>query len=87
MSTGVTEMSRQSAGGRVAFLCLGVMGAPMAGHLARAGLDVTVYNRTRERAEVWAANHADFQVSVATTPAAAAAGASARGASAPPAPE
>lgn len=76
MSTGVTEMSGQSAGGRVAFLCLGVMGAPMAGHLARAGLDVTVYNRTRERAEVWAANHADFQVSVATTPAAAAAGAS-----------
>jgi 3-hydroxyisobutyrate dehydrogenase-like beta-hydroxyacid dehydrogenase len=40
---------------RVAFLCLGVMGAPMAGHLARAGLDVAVYNRTRSRAEAWLA--------------------------------
>ncbi len=38
---------------RVAFLGLGVMGAPMAGHLARAGHDVTVYNRTAAKAEAW----------------------------------
>jgi 3-hydroxyisobutyrate dehydrogenase len=36
---------------RIAFLGLGVMGAPMAGHLARAGHKVTVYNRTASRAE------------------------------------
>ncbi|MEA3115352.1 MAG: 3-hydroxyisobutyrate dehydrogenase [Caballeronia sp.] len=42
---------------RVAFLGLGVMGYPMAGHLAKAGLDVTVYNRTRAKAERWAAEH------------------------------
>jgi len=60
---------------RVAFLCLGVMGGPMAGHLAQAGLDVAVYNRTRARAEQWAATHSDFSVSVADTPADAARGA------------
>ena len=60
---------------RVAFLCLGVMGGPMAGHLARAGLSVTVYNRTRERAAEWAAAHAGFDVSLADTPAEAARGA------------
>jgi 3-hydroxyisobutyrate dehydrogenase len=38
---------------KVAFLGLGVMGYPMAGHLARAGYDVTVYNRTTEKAEKW----------------------------------
>jgi 3-hydroxyisobutyrate dehydrogenase len=37
----------------VAFLGLGVMGHPMAGHLARAGHRVTVYNRTASRAEAW----------------------------------
>ena len=37
----------------IAFLGLGVMGAPMAGHLARAGFDVTGYNRTRSRAVEW----------------------------------
>ncbi|MEE8370613.1 MAG: NAD(P)-dependent oxidoreductase [Sphingomonadales bacterium] len=37
----------------VAFLGLGVMGYPMAGHLARAGHRVTVYNRTPERARKW----------------------------------
>jgi 3-hydroxyisobutyrate dehydrogenase len=40
---------------RVAFLGLGVMGYPMAGHLARAGHAVTVYNRTTAKAEAWAA--------------------------------
>jgi len=38
---------------RVAFIGLGVMGYPMAGHLARAGYEVTVYNRTAERARQW----------------------------------
>jgi 3-hydroxyisobutyrate dehydrogenase len=40
---------------RVAFLGLGVMGHPMAGHLARAGHHVTVYNRTAAKAQAWAA--------------------------------
>ena len=44
---------------RVAFLGLGVMGHPMAGHLARAGHAVTVYNRTTAKAEAWCAQFAD----------------------------
>jgi len=39
----------------VAFLGLGVMGGPMAGHLAKAGHGVTVYNRTAAKAKAWAA--------------------------------
>ena len=42
---------------RVAFLGLGVMGHPMAGHLARAGHQVTVYNRTASKATAWAAEY------------------------------
>ncbi|MEZ5752947.1 MAG: NAD(P)-dependent oxidoreductase [Paracoccaceae bacterium] len=42
---------------KVAFLGLGVMGYPMAGHLAKAGHQVTVYNRTLAKAEKWAAEH------------------------------
>ncbi len=42
---------------KVAFLGLGVMGYPMAGHLAAKGHDVTVYNRTFAKAEKWAAEH------------------------------
>jgi 3-hydroxyisobutyrate dehydrogenase len=42
---------------KLAFLGLGVMGYPMAGHLARAGHDVTVYNRTAAKAEQWVAQH------------------------------
>lgn len=42
---------------RVAFLGLGVMGYPMAGHLARAGHQVTVYNRTAAKAQAWAAEY------------------------------
>ena len=38
---------------RVAFIGLGVMGAPMAGHLARAGHTVTVYNRNAAKAQAW----------------------------------
>ncbi len=41
----------------VAFLGLGVMGAPMAGHLAAAGHQVTVYNRTAAKARAWVATH------------------------------
>jgi 3-hydroxyisobutyrate dehydrogenase len=41
----------------VAFLGLGVMGYPMAGHLARAGHRVTVYNRTGAKAQAWAAEY------------------------------
>ena len=40
---------------KLAFLGLGVMGAPMAGHLAKAGHDVTVFNRTRAKADAWVA--------------------------------
>lgn len=42
---------------KVAFLGLGVMGYPMAGHLKAAGHDVTVYNRTTAKAEKWADAH------------------------------
>src|ERR687887_256349 len=56
----------------LAFLGLGVMGFPMAGHLAAAGHQVTVYNRTRARAEQWLAKHGGRS---APTPAEAARGA------------
>ena len=42
---------------KLAFLGLGVMGYPMAGHLAKAGHDVTVYNRTPAKAAQWVAQH------------------------------
>src|SRR5881227_2157890 len=43
---------------KVAFLGLGIMGYPMAGHLkSKGGHDVTVYNRTAAKAEKWAAQH------------------------------
>lgn len=42
---------------KIAFLGLGVMGYPMAGHLQAAGHEVTVYNRTASKAEAWAAEH------------------------------
>jgi len=53
---------------RVAFLGLGVMGHPMAGHLARAGHHVTVYNRSPAKAAQWVAEHGHAS---AATPAAA----------------
>ncbi len=56
---------------KVAFLGLGVMGFPMAGHLAEAGHDVTVYNRTGAKAQSWVEKHGGR---AAPTPAAAAAG-------------
>jgi 2-hydroxy-3-oxopropionate reductase len=42
---------------KVAFIGLGVMGYPMAGHLAKRGHEVTVYNRTQTKAEAWVAEH------------------------------
>ncbi|HHB80376.1 MAG TPA: NAD(P)-dependent oxidoreductase, partial [Aliiroseovarius sp.] len=42
---------------KCAFLGLGVMGYPMAGHLAAKGHEVTVYNRTAAKAEKWASEH------------------------------
>ena len=51
----------------VAFLGLGVMGFPMARHLAVAGHSVTVYNRTTERAELWLAQPELDGLSVAST--------------------
>ena len=55
-----------------AFLGLGVMGHPMAGHLARAGHSVTVYNRTAPKAQAWAKEYGGRS---AATPREAAAGA------------
>ena len=57
---------------KVAFLGLGVMGYPMAGHLQTGGHDVTVYNRTASKAEAWVAQHGG---AMAATPRAAAQGA------------
>ena len=61
---------------KTAFLGLGVMGYPMAGHLAAAGHDVTVYNRTTSKAEQWLdeySENAEGELLVAPTPAGAAA--------------
>jgi 3-hydroxyisobutyrate dehydrogenase len=57
---------------KAAFIGLGVMGYPMAGHLAANGHEVTVYNRTGAKAEAWVKQHGGR---AAPTPAAAAAGA------------
>jgi 3-hydroxyisobutyrate dehydrogenase len=57
---------------KCAFIGLGVMGYPMAGHLQKAGHDVTVYNRTAAKAEKWVS---EFGGSSAPTPAEAAKGA------------
>ena len=55
----------------IAFIGTGIMGGPMARHLAAAGHQLTVYNRTRAKAEAWVAAHGG---AVAESPAAAAAG-------------
>ena len=57
---------------KLAFLGLGVMGAPMAAHLQKAGHEVTVYNRTAAKAEAWAK---EYGGTAAATPRAAAEGA------------
>ncbi|QSX38709.1 NAD(P)-dependent oxidoreductase [Shewanella sedimentimangrovi] len=50
---------------KVAFLGLGVMGYPMAGHLVKAGHEVTVYNRTESKAKAWVE---EYQGQYATSP-------------------
>lgn len=65
-------MTATAGKGRAAFIGLGNMGYPMAGHLAKAGYGVTVYNRTAAKAERWAA---EYGGDVAATPKAAAEGA------------
>jgi len=57
---------------KVAFIGLGVMGYPMAGHLANAGHNVTVYNRTTAKAQKWVS---EYQGEYAETPSEAAKGA------------
>lgn len=57
---------------KIAFIGLGVMGFPMAGHLQRAGHQVTVYNRNKAKAESW---QQQYQGCIAETPALAAQGA------------
>lgn len=56
---------------KAAFIGLGVMGYPMAGHLQNSGIEVCVYNRTAEKAQRWVD---EFAGSMAATPATAAAG-------------
>lgn len=61
---------------KVAFIGLGVMGYPMAGHLAKVGHSVTVYNRTESKAQAWLEEYADTatgELFAAPTPAGAAA--------------
>ena len=65
-----TKTYEPTAPRKVAFLGLGVMGYPMAGHLAAAGHTVTVYNRTAAKAAQWVAEHGHAS---APTPRAAAA--------------
>src|SRR5438105_5640618 len=52
------QCSREESMAKVAFLGLGVMGYPMAGHLKnKGGDDVTVYNRTAAKADKWVAQY------------------------------
>ena len=50
---------------KISFIGLGVMGYPMAGYISKAGHDVTVYNRTKSKAEKWIK---EFKGKVADTP-------------------
>ena len=77
MSTTINAKTYEPAAPRqVAFLGLGVMGYPMAGHLALAGHSVTVYNRNASKSEAFCAQLASAgAVKRAETPSAAAAGA------------
>jgi 3-hydroxyisobutyrate dehydrogenase-like beta-hydroxyacid dehydrogenase len=68
----MTKQYEATPSRKVAFLGLGVMGGPMAGHLAAAGHQVSVYNRTAAKAQAWVAKHGGR---AAATPRAAAEGA------------
>jgi 3-hydroxyisobutyrate dehydrogenase-like beta-hydroxyacid dehydrogenase len=72
MSLPSTGLANTLAGASVAFIGLGVMGHPMAGHLARAGYRTRVFNRTSARADDWLAS---YPGEACATPAAAANGA------------
>ena len=50
---------------KISFIGLGVMGYPMAGYISKAGHDVTVYNRTKSKAEKWIK---DYKGKLAETP-------------------
>lgn len=65
MTSGMSEQTL-----RISFIGTGVMGGPMAGHLAKAGHSLTVYNRTRAKADAWVALYGGV---AASTPAEAAA--------------
>lgn len=66
MSTSIGERSyAQAAPMKIAFIGLGVMGYPMAGHLSRAGHEVTVYNRSINKARRWVS---EFNGNQAPTP-------------------
>ncbi|WP_428469429.1 NAD(P)-dependent oxidoreductase [Photobacterium minamisatsumaniensis] len=65
----MTQGSNKMTTTNIAFIGLGTMGFPMAGHLANAGHQVTVYNRTTAKAELWAETYTG---KVALTPAEAA---------------
>jgi 3-hydroxyisobutyrate dehydrogenase len=52
-------------GSKVSFIGLGVMGYPMAGYISKAGHDVTVYNRTKAKAEKWTK---EYKGNIADTP-------------------
>ena len=52
---------------RVAFIGLGVMGYPMAGHLAAKGYQVTVFNRTEAKANQWVSEHGGSSAAVSYT--------------------
>ncbi|MBE0590051.1 MAG: NAD(P)-dependent oxidoreductase [Hydrogenophaga sp.] len=72
MSSIASKTYESVAPNKVAFLGLGVMGFPMAGHLAKAGHSVTVYNRSPAKAQAWVA---EFGGSAKATPREAATGA------------
>ena len=71
MSSTNTKTYEPSPARRVAFLGLGVMGFPMAGHLALAGHEVTVFNRSAAKAQAWTS---EFKGRSAPTPREAVAG-------------
>jgi 3-hydroxyisobutyrate dehydrogenase len=65
-------MTSNTSRGNVAFIGLGAMGYPMAGHLLAAGYAVCVYNRTPAKADAWVAEYAaknpEYKASSAATP-------------------
>jgi 3-hydroxyisobutyrate dehydrogenase len=78
------SLEMTSSEGKIAFCGLGIMGGPMAANLARSGFELSVYTRTREKAEAFAAEHG---ATAAATPREAAEGANAAITMVPDAPE